>query len=60
MDKIKEYLTSLSQKDDSLAETITLISNSLNDSKFDISTIDIWIEKELKKIESQIQSDVQN
>jgi len=60
MDIIKEYLTSLSQEDPSLAEIITLISNSLNDSKFDISTIDAWIEKELNKIESQTQSDVQN
>lgn len=60
MDKIKEYLTSLSQEDPSLAEVITLISNSLNDSKFDISNIDAWIEKELKKIESKTQSDVQN
>ena len=60
MNKIKEYLNSLGEEDESLADVTTLISNSLNESSFDINSIDSWIEKELKKIESQTQPDVQN
>ncbi len=53
MEKIKEYLNTLAEEDDTLREIVELISKSLNADNVDINGIDEYLEKELKKIESQ-------